>query len=248
MGGGSGFRHRRSRGDERTRRVRRTDGQHAHLHVGLLLRVMPPVRSEWRAEQATNLLGALVLVLGDRMTAAITSSTGLAENEAIALSALDQFLDGSRTDRVAQVLGLTSSGAVRLLDRLEEGGLVRRSPGDDARATTISLTSSGRTRARRVKQARADVLDDALERVDRHRARAARCVGGRDPGRHRSQEDGSAPVDVPTLRPRRVRPTRGPVPRRQRCAPPCTAESRRRLSPVSSRGAVTVVSGAAGLF
>ena len=74
-----------------------------------------------------------MLVLGDRMTDAITSSTGLAENEAIALSALDQFLDGSRTDRVAQVLGLTSSGAVRLLDRLEEGGLVRRSPGDDAR-------------------------------------------------------------------------------------------------------------------
>ena len=94
---------------------------------------MPPTGSERRTRQATNLLGALVLVLGDRMTAATTSSTGLAENEAIALSALDQFLDGSRTDRVAQVLGLTSSGTVRLLDRLEQGGLVRRSPGDDAR-------------------------------------------------------------------------------------------------------------------
>jgi hypothetical protein len=60
------------------------------------------------------------------------------------------------------VLGLTSSGTVRLVDRLERAGLVRRAAGDDARATTIALTAAGRRQARRVTRARQAVLGDAL--------------------------------------------------------------------------------------
>jgi hypothetical protein len=60
------------------------------------------------------------------------------------------------------VLGLTSSGTVRLLDRLEEAGYVRRGMGADRRSASISLTEAGRTAAQQVAEARAGVLDGAL--------------------------------------------------------------------------------------
>ena len=85
---------------------------------------------------------------------------------AAALSALLHFLDRPSVDLLRQVLGLTSSGTVRLVDRLERDGLVTRAPGDDGRVTTVVLTPAGRRAARRVAAARADVLDAALAGLD----------------------------------------------------------------------------------
>jgi rubrerythrin len=65
-------------------------------------------------------------------------------------------------DLLRQVLGLTSSGAVRLLDRLAESGLIERGRGTDARSTAVSLTEAGRAAAAQVCDARAEVLDRAL--------------------------------------------------------------------------------------
>jgi len=65
-------------------------------------------------------------------------------------------------DLLRQVLGLTSSGTVRLVDRLEEAGYVRRGPGRDGRTTSVALTAPGRRAAARISTARAVVLDDAL--------------------------------------------------------------------------------------
>ena len=45
-----------------------------------------------------------------------------------ALSALLHFLDRRTVDLLRQVLGLTSSGTVRLVDRMAESGYVRRGP------------------------------------------------------------------------------------------------------------------------
>lgn len=83
-------------------------------------------------------------------------------NDATALSALLHFLDDPRIDQLAQVLGLSSSGTVRLVDRLHQLGLVERSAGSDARATTVALTNAGRARAEEVSRARTDVLERAL--------------------------------------------------------------------------------------
>ena len=63
---------------------------------------------------------------------------------AAALSALLHFLDRRTVDLLRQVLGLTSSGTVRLVDRMAESGYVRRGPGPDGRSTSISLTGAGR--------------------------------------------------------------------------------------------------------
>ena len=60
------------------------------------------------------------------------------------------------------MLGLTSSGTVRLLDRLAESGYVRREPGADGRSTSVVLTDAGRQAAARVSRARAEVLERSL--------------------------------------------------------------------------------------
>jgi len=110
-----------------------------------------------------NVVGALALVLSDQVTDAVAEAAGRSESAAAALSALLHFLDRPSVDLLRQVLGLTSSGTVRLLDRLEESGYVRREPGPDGRSTSVVLTEAGRLAAATVSQARAAVLQRSLE-------------------------------------------------------------------------------------
>jgi len=114
-------------------------------------------------DQTANLLGALSLVIADRMADAMTEAGGRPSSGAAALSALLHFLDRPTVDLLRQVLGLTSSGTVRLIDKMAESGYVQRGPGDDGRSTSVSLTSAGQAAAERVAAARAGVLLDALD-------------------------------------------------------------------------------------
>lgn len=113
-------------------------------------------------DRSANLVGALALVLTDQMADATTAAAGRADSAPAALAALLHFLDRPSVDRLRQVLGLTSSGTVRLLDRLTEEGLVAREPGSDRRTSAVVLTPGGRGAAERVCRARAGVLDRAL--------------------------------------------------------------------------------------
>ena len=113
-------------------------------------------------DQTANLLGALSLVIADRMADEMAGAGGRPESAAAALSALLHFLDSPTIDLLRQVLGLTSSGTVRLVDRLESAGQVRRGAGQDGRSTSVSLTPAGRAAADRVADARARVLTGAL--------------------------------------------------------------------------------------
>ncbi len=108
------------------------------------------------------MFGALALVVTDQANDAIADAAGRSESAAAALSALLHFLDRPSVDRLRQVLGLTSSGTVRLIDRLAESGYVRRIQGQDGRSTAIVLTAAGRAAAGRVSRARADLLQGAL--------------------------------------------------------------------------------------
>jgi DNA-binding MarR family transcriptional regulator len=109
-----------------------------------------------------NVLGALALVVTDGLGRSVTDDVG-SVTDAAALSALAQFLDGATVDRVHQVLGLTPSGAVRLVDRLEGAGLVTRTPGPDGRSRAVRLTDAGRERARAVGGARSAYLSGLVE-------------------------------------------------------------------------------------
>ena len=113
-------------------------------------------------DRTANVLGALSLVLADRVADAVADAAGHSVTAATALSALHHFLDRPSIDLLRQVLGLTSSGTVRLVDRLERDGYVVRGPGADGRSTAISLTAAGRRAATRVAAARAEVLSGVL--------------------------------------------------------------------------------------
>jgi DNA-binding MarR family transcriptional regulator len=113
-------------------------------------------------DRTANLLGALSLAVTDRTRDAIAQAGGHSETAATALSALYFFLDRPSIDMLRQVLGLTPSGTVRLVDRLVEAGHVERRPGDDARSVCVMLTASGRAAAERIWGARTSVLSDAL--------------------------------------------------------------------------------------
>ena len=113
-------------------------------------------------DHCANLFGALSLVVADRTTDAVAGAAHQSVTAATALSALHHFLDAPPIDLLRQVLGLTSSGTVRLVDRLVDAGHVRRQRGADGRSTLITLTPEGRRAAEQVSTARADVLRGAL--------------------------------------------------------------------------------------
>ena len=119
--------------------------------------------SEVRLSHTGNLLGALILALGDRMGAAVRRTGGGSETSAATLSSLRDFLDRPTVGRLQEVVGLAPSGAVRLVDRLEHLGLVARSPGLDGRTRHVSLTWAGARAAKATRAARAEVLESALD-------------------------------------------------------------------------------------
>jgi DNA-binding MarR family transcriptional regulator len=127
--------------------------------------------SEIRLSHTGNLLGALTVALADRMGDAIKGAAGGPETAAAVLSSLEDFLQEPSIGRVQEVLGLTPSGTVRLVDRLEDLGLVARSAGENGRIRRVSLTNSGRRVAEAVRAERARVLESALaplSRSERH--------------------------------------------------------------------------------
>jgi DNA-binding MarR family transcriptional regulator len=134
----------------------------------------------------------LALLVADQMSAAVAAAAGGSGSAAAALSALHTFLDRPTIDRLRQVLGLTPSGAVRLVDRLADAGLVTRGPGDDARSRSVRLTAAGRRAAVRVVAARTAVLDRALADLSANQRRALHALLGKVMGAMVRDKDGGA--------------------------------------------------------
>jgi DNA-binding MarR family transcriptional regulator len=120
-----------------------------------------PLGAATGAHQA-NVLGALALAIADQTEQAVTAATGQSVTGAAALSALHEFLDRPTLDQIRRVLGLTASGAVRLIDRLAEAGLVTRGPGADGRTRSVILTDAGRRTAEAGAAARMTYLRESL--------------------------------------------------------------------------------------
>ena len=106
--------------------------------------------------RAGNLLGATALAVTDRLAATPRDA---------ALLALDDWLAGASVDALAQVVGLTHSGAVRLADRLAADGLLERARGSDARSVALRLTAAGGAEAARLRRERATALETLLAPV-----------------------------------------------------------------------------------
>lgn len=116
------------------------------------------------AEQRTvNLLGALALVLSDRVEAAVRDVGGLSARDAAALITLRNYAEREPLSVLEQALGLSQPGAVRLADRLAQRGLVqRRREGPDRREVRLSLTDEGRAAADGALRERSGALEGLL--------------------------------------------------------------------------------------
>jgi DNA-binding MarR family transcriptional regulator len=109
-----------------------------------------------------NLLGAQALALTDRLLAAESGPQArTSASERAALVTLLAHPDHS-VSWLGGVLGLTSSGITRLVDRLVASGWATRTAGSDARSRRVRLTRAGRNRARDVLQARSAAMAGAL--------------------------------------------------------------------------------------
>jgi MarR family transcriptional repressor of emrRAB len=91
-------------------------------------------------DRTTNLFGALMLVAGDEIRRATEIAANHTDAAPAALVALHEFLGGRSIDDLRNAVGLTPSGAVRLVDRLVSAGYVERRPGSDRRAVALVLT------------------------------------------------------------------------------------------------------------
>jgi DNA-binding MarR family transcriptional regulator len=116
-------------------------------------------------DRQANLLGALAQVITDQTAQAAATAAGQSVSAAAAVSALHHFLDRPTLDQLHKVLGLTPSGAVRLVDRLAEAGLVTRGAGDNGRSRSVALTDAGKRVAEQVTAARAALLTSLLDEL-----------------------------------------------------------------------------------
>ncbi|QIG43462.1 winged helix-turn-helix transcriptional regulator [Nocardioides anomalus] len=118
-------------------------------------------------DRLSNLLGAAALGVADDAERAARAAGGLSASGTTALLALAEFLGGAPVGRVADVLGLTHSGAVRLVALLEREGLVERRAGtQDRRQVEVQLTATGRERAAAARAAREAVLAETVAGLD----------------------------------------------------------------------------------
>jgi DNA-binding MarR family transcriptional regulator len=117
-----------------------------------------------------NVIGALVVVLGDRIRDATEQASGMGGALPAALSALHEWAGGRSIETLAGGLRLSHSRTVRVVDRLEERGLARRGRDPaDGRGVLVHLTPAGRRAGRAVLDARAAALEEALQPDERRR-------------------------------------------------------------------------------
>lgn len=110
-----------------------------------------------------NLLGAQALALSDRFLAGAghLADEPLSTSDCAALVTLLSHPDET-VGWLGAVLGLTSSGVTRLVERLVKRGWIQRSAGDDARCRQVRLTTAGEAQAHRTLDGRASALSHAV--------------------------------------------------------------------------------------
>jgi MarR family transcriptional regulator, negative regulator of the multidrug operon emrRAB len=118
--------------------------------------------SDGEDARLANLLAAAATALADEIRERTADVAGEHGAAAAALVALSQSQNGAPIARLAGVLGLTHSGAVRLVDRLAALGYVRRWDASDRRAVSVRLTARGRAAAERVAAARARAIEPLI--------------------------------------------------------------------------------------
>jgi DNA-binding MarR family transcriptional regulator len=112
-----------------------------------------------------NLLGALSVAVHDGMDEAFDEACAVGDSAPAALILIHENPD-TRIEGLARYLGLSHSGTVRLVDRLEQQGWVAREACTDKRAVVLVLTAAGEHVAARLQNGRHGSLARALSGID----------------------------------------------------------------------------------
>lgn len=114
-----------------------------------------------------NILGAFARGLCDKIEKAVTKATG---RNSTACSAIVHIGSepGSSIEKLRRMLNLEHSSVVRLLDRLEQAMLVKRTRrvDEDHRKVSIVLTDQGEIEFGRILDARREILNRTLDVMD----------------------------------------------------------------------------------
>ncbi len=108
--------------------------------------------------RTANLLGAAVLGLHDEIKKTAEKRSGHSGETSAAITALGHQ-PGLSNDRLSDLLDLTHTGTVRLIDRLVRDGLVEKRPGThDKRSVALFLTAKGKKIRRQILSDRESAL------------------------------------------------------------------------------------------
>jgi len=110
-----------------------------------------------------NVVGALIVALGDRIRDATEDAAGMSGAMPAALASLREWAGGRTVETLAGGLRLSHSRTVRVIDRLEADGLATRERDPaDGRNVLIRLTPAGERAGAAVLAARDAALGEAL--------------------------------------------------------------------------------------
>jgi MarR family transcriptional repressor of emrRAB len=125
----------------------------------------PRKRTDMHVARGQNLLGALVTAVNDRMQWQAEKAIGLGGQMPAALVTIGHNY-GESVEFLSEILQMSHSGCVRLVDKLDELGLIERRPGRDRRSLSLYLTPKGRELKREVLRARRQALDTVFGSLD----------------------------------------------------------------------------------
>ena len=188
-----------------------------------------------------NVVGALVVALGDRMRDATEDAAAMSGALPAALAALHEWAGGRTVDTLAGGLRLSHSRTVRVVDRLEAAGLAARERDPaDGRGVLVGSRPRAAAAAERVARRARAALDAALAGLG-----AGERAGARRAGRALLAESTDRPPrrrgELPAVRRDACGHDEGrcPVTRAADAAEPASgahraAVRRRRLSPAAA--------------
>jgi DNA-binding MarR family transcriptional regulator len=112
------------------------------------------------SQRLPNTFAALSVAINDRLIGGLVDRFDLTPSDASALIILARV--PQRIEDVSRQLGLTHSATVRVIDRLESGGLATRAPGRDKRSLSVRLTGAGKRLARSILLERERIVANIL--------------------------------------------------------------------------------------
>ena len=120
-----------------------------------------------------NVVGAMVVALGDRVRDATEAATGMGGGRPAALVSLYVWAGGRPIETLASALRLSHSRTVRVVDRLVAEGLATRERDPaDGRSVLVRLTAAGEHAGAQALAARNDALAAGLQGLEPGERRA----------------------------------------------------------------------------